>query len=239
MAEQKTPLDNFFYNQSLERYASLFSIVLSRLKIMSEGKYKVIPLNPASGRRFDQKNKTSNNHLPAATFTLTGDFEINKSVTNTMQNKLKTSNAVSKNRLPIVIPMEYNVRCKKRYEIFQILEQLYVSFYPSMDCRVTDNLSLQQDQNVKIKILSHQVSDNFEGEGEEQEFYECNVQFEVHGYLYGYNSWVKDPDGGGDDDKPAGVIETVIVQTSDDLKRHWSELDPWFYVDKDGTHHQN
>ncbi len=233
----KTPVENYYYNMSFEKYAALFSIIHSKLKIMSEGKMVQIPLLPLSGRRFKTKNKTAQNQLPMATFLLSGDCEVDKSSTKSRNLKVKTDTGILKNGIPVIIPVEYNVRCKNRTQIWQIIEQLYGAFYPSADCRIKDNDSLLQDQNVKIKILSHQVLDNYEGDGTELECVDATFNFEIHGNIYGYPFWTKkNDDDGTEEGKVKGVIEEVVVELSTDLKKEWFELEHWFTVDKDGTH---
>ena len=225
------PFEKYFYHESLLNYIHLFSTIMSDLKINTERGIMKVPLHMAIGRRNDLNRNVPSNMLPFATMSF-GQFEINKQVTKSYRNRQSTQTAGAKQRIPIIIDFEYNIRTKKLIEMLQVLEQIYSVFTPSIDCVIKDNDTLEQDQNVKLQLMSHQMSDNWEGDAAESPHIDCGFMFQVHGFIYGEDYWVDGSGQGGDEG-----IKEVIINMSNDLKMPWSELPEWFRVDKDGIHH--
>lgn len=225
------PFKNYFYHESLLKYIHLFSTIMSDLKVNTERGVMQVPLHMAIGRRNDLNRNVPVNALPFATFSF-GNFEINKQVTKSYNIGQATQTAGARQRIPIIIDFEYNIRTKKLVEMLQVLEQIYSVFTPSVDCVIKDNDTLKQDQNVKLQLMSHQLIDNWEGDASESPHLDCTFMFQVHGFIYGEDYWV-DKDGQGGD---TGIKE-VIIDMSNDLKMPWTELPEWFRVDKDGIHH--
>ncbi|AUG87760.1 tail sheath stabilizer [Klebsiella phage Menlow] len=226
------PFQNYFYHGSLLKYIHVFNAIMSDVQVKTERGLMKVPLHMAIGRRNDLNRNTPANALPFATMSF-GQFEINKQVTNSYHNKLATNTATSKQRIPIIIDFEYNVRTKKMNEMLQILEQIYSVYTPSIDCQIKDNETLKQDQVVKIQLVSHTMSDNWEGDAAESPHVDCNFMFQLHGAIYGWDYWVDDGSGTGD----PNVIKEIIIEMSTDLNTPWTELPLWFTVDKDGVHH--
>lgn len=225
------PFEKYFYHESLKKYIDLFAVIMSDLKVNTERGLMEVPLHMATGRRNDLNRNVPSNMLPFATFSF-GQFEVNKQVTKTYHNRQTTGTAGAKQRIPIIIDFEYNIRTKKMIEMLQVLEQIYSVYLPSIDCVIKDNDTLQQDQNVKIMLMNHQMSDNWEGDATDSPHIDCTFMFQIHGFIYGYDYWV-DNGGGGD---PNGIKE-VIIELSNDLKTPWTELPEWFRVDENGVHH--
>ncbi|AJQ20820.1 tail completion protein [Salmonella phage vB_SentM_Phi_10] len=226
------PFEKYFYHESLLKYIHVFNAIMSDLKVKTERGLMEIPLHMAIGRRNDLNRNVPANMLPFATMSF-GQFEINKQVTKSYHNQISTATARSKQRIPIIIDFEYNIRTKKLVEMLQVLEQIYSVFTPSIDCQIKDNDTLSQDQNVKIILTSHTISDNWEGDATESPHIDCTFNFQLHGHIYGEDYWVDDGSGGGD----PNVIKEIIIEMSNDLNMPWSELPEWFRVDKDGIHH--
>lgn len=226
------PFETYFYHGSLLKYIHLFSAIMSKLKVKTERGLMEVPVHMAIGRRNDLNRNVPANMLPFAT-TSFGAFEINKQVTKSFHNRQSTVTAGAKQRIPIIIDFEYNIRTKKLAEMLQVLEQMYSVFTPSLDCVIKDNETLQQDQNVKLQLMSHQLTDNWEGEADDSPHVDCGFTFQLHGFIYGEDYWVDDGSGSGADQG----IKTVIIEMSNDMKTPWSELPEWFRVDKDGIHH--
>lgn len=225
------PFQKYFYHESLKKYIDVFATIMSDLQVKTERGLMEVPLHMANGRRNDLNRNVASNMLPFATFDM-GNFTINKNVTKNQHITQRTNTAESKQRIPIIIEFEYNIRTKKMNEMLQVVEQIYSVFTPSVDCVIKDNETLQQDQNIKIKLISHQLMDNWEGDASESPHIDGVFNFELHGFIYGYDYWVDD--GSGGDDRG---IKTIIIEMSNDMKTPWSELPVWFTVDKDGTHH--
>jgi len=228
------PLSKYYYHGSLHNYLMLFSTIMSEMKVKTERGLVQVPVSVAVGRRSNLNKQQGSNALPFATMMFGDSFEVDKSSTSNKGNQLVSDNARSKNRLPIIIPLEYNVRTKKYGEMMQIVEQIYGSFFPALDCRIVDNNTHQQNQNIKIKLTGHTVIDNWEGEGTEPTHFDGSFNFELYGFLYGYDYWVK---GDGDDEEDPNRIKQVIIERGLSMDIHWSELPEWFRVDKDGVHH--
>lgn len=228
------PFEKYFYHGSQAIYLTTFSVIMSDLKVNSERGLVQIPNSTAMGRRNNINKQQSSNSLPYATISMGNSFEIDKTATSSARNQMSSENARSKNRLPIILPIEFNVRTKKPGEMYQIIEQIYGNFYPSLDCVIKDNNTHQQDQSIKFKILSHDVQDNWEGDGTEPVHYDGTFNFEVYGYLYGYDYWVKGRDG---QDVDPNKIMTIIIDRGLSMDIHWSDLPEWFRLDKDGVHH--
>lgn len=225
------PFEKYFYHESLYNYISLFAIIMSDMKVDTERGMMEIPLHMAIGRRNDLNRNVPANALPFATFSF-GNFTINKQVTKNQHVSISNDNAVSHQRVPIIIEFEYSVRTKKLNEMLQILEQIYSVFAVSVDCVIRDNNTLKQSQNIKLKLTGHSIADNWEGDASESPHVDCTFNFELHGFIYGDDFWVNDGTGGS----KIG-IETIIIEMSNDMKTPWSELPEWFRVDKDGVHH--
>lgn len=225
------PFKNYFYHESLLKYIHLFSTIMSDLKVNTERGIMQVPLHMAVGRRNDLNRNVPVNALPFATFSF-GNFEINKQVTKSYNNSQATQTAGARQRIPIIIDFEYNIRTKKLVEMLQVLEQIYSVFTPSVDCVIKDNDTLKQDQNVKLQLVSHQMSDNWEGDASESPHIDCVFMFQLHGFIYGEDYWVDDDGQGG-----GKGIKEVIIHMSNDLKMPWTELPEWFRVNKNGIHH--
>lgn len=224
------PLIKHFYNGSIEIYLNMFSAVMSRLKVDTERGLMEIPLSMSRGYRNSLNKQQNTNTLPFATY-VDGNFQIDKSATSNKNNRMVTETARAANRIPIIVPLEYNVRTKKYGEMLQIIEQIYSVFYPSLDGIIKDNVSLNQDQTVKIQLVDHNVTDNWEGDGTEPLSYDCTFNFNLYGSLYGYNYWVK---GDGSEEDPT-LIKEVIIERGLSMSVMWPDLEWWFTVDKDGT----
>lgn len=225
------PFEKYFYHASLLKYIHLFNAIMSDLKIETERGLMEVPLHMAIGRRNDLNRNIPANSLPFATMSF-GQFEINKQVTKSQRVTQSTETARSKQRIPVIINFEYNIRTKKLLEALQVLEQIYSVFTPSVDCVIKDNETLQQDQAVKIKLTGHTISDNWEGDAAESPHIDCAFTFDVYGFIYGEDYWVDDGSGQSDN-----TIKEIIIEMSNDMKMPWSELPTWFTVDKDGVHH--
>lgn len=225
------PFEKYFYHESLYNYISLFSTIMGDMKVKTERGIMQIPLHMAIGRRNDLNRNVPTNSLPFATMSF-GNFTINKQVTKNQHISISSDSARSRQRVPIIMEFEYNVRTKKMNEMLQILEQIYSVFAVSVDCIIKDNNTLKQSQNIKLKLTGHQLSDNWEGDGEDSVHVDGAFTFEMHGFIYGDDFWVDDGSGS----KDVG-IDTIIIEMSNDMKTPWSELPEWFRVDKDGVHH--
>lgn len=232
------PFEKYVYRGSLFRYLELFSVIMSRLQIDCERGLVQVPITAAVGRRNDLNRNQPVNSLPVATYMLGESFEINKAVTSSYKNRLSSEHATSVQRIPIILPVEYNLKTKKYGDMLQAIEQIYSTFTPSIDVTMEDARTLKQEQNIKIKLLNHSVIDNWENDGVTPIWYGGSFQFEIHGFIYGYDFW-NDTDGGegGGDPTNPHVIKEVIVQLSTDMNTPWQDLDEWFRVDKDGVHH--
>ncbi|AFX93517.1 proximal tail sheath stabilization [Serratia phage phiMAM1] len=232
------PFEKYVYRGSIFRYLELFSVVMSRLKIDTERGLMQVPITAAVGRRNDLNRNQPVNALPVATYMLGDSFEINKAITSSYKNRLTSDHAVSIQRIPIILPVEYNLKTKKYGDALQAIEQIYTTFTPSLDVTMEDAKTLKQEQNIKIRLLSHSVIDNWENDGVTPIWYGTTFNFEIHGFIYGYDFW-NDTDGGegGGDPNNPHVIKEVIVKLSTDMNTPWQDLDEWFRVDKEGVHH--
>lgn len=226
------PFKKYFYHASLLKYIHVFNTIMSDLQVDTERGLMEIPLHMAIGRRNDLNRNVPANSLPFATMSF-GQFEINKQVTKSYHNQIATDTARAKQRIPVIIDFEYNVRTKKLNEMIQILEQIYSVFTPSIDCVINDNETLKQDQNVKIQLINHSMSDNWEGDASVSPHVDCLFNFQLYGSIYGYDYWVDDGSGSGD----GSVIKEIIIEMSSDMNTPWHQLPEWFRVDKDGVHH--
>lgn len=233
------PFEKFVYRGSLNRYLELFSIIMSKLKIDTERGLLEVPMSAAIGRRNDLNKNQAITTLPFATYMLGDSFEINKAITASYKNRISTSHALSVQRIPIILPLEYNIKTKKYSEMLQAVEQIYSAFTPSIDVIIEDAITLKQEQNVKLKLLSHNIIDNWENDGVTPTWCGGTFNFELHGFIYGYDFWndTNGGEGGGDPSNPPGVIKEIIIQLSTDMNKPWQDLEEWFRVDKDGVHH--
>lgn len=232
------PFEKYVYRGSLFRYLELFSVIMSRLKIYTERGLMEVPITAAVGRRNDLNRNQPVNSLPVATYMLGDSFEVNKAISASYKNRLSSAHATSIQRIPVILPLEYNLKTKKYGDMLQAIEQIYSTFIPSIDVTMEDAKTLKQEQNIKIRLLSHNVVDNWENDGVTPIWYGCTFMFELHGFIYGYDFW-NDTDGGegGGDPSNPHVINEIIVQLSTDMKTPWQDLEEWFRVDKDGVHH--
>lgn len=228
-----TPFQKYVYHGSLLNYLHLFNTIMSRVQVKTERGLMQIPITMTAGRRNDLNRNVPANSLPVATMSMT-DLSINKQITGNYQNNLMTSNSIGRQRIPIILNLTYNVRTKKMYEMLQVVEQILLVFTPSLNCSIKDNDTLMQDQVIKIQLEGQSITDNWEGEGTESNHTDGEFSFSLHGFVYGEDIWVKDPNGGGQN---APVIEEIVIERGVDMRTPWTELDPWFTVDKDGVHH--
>lgn len=224
------PFEKFYYNGDVERYIRLMVAVMSRIKINSERGLTEVPLTVGMGRRNDMNRGQASNLLPMGVLVIGEDVTVDKTQTTHHRLTLRADvgGATQRNRIPIVLPFSYYVKTKKASEAFQIQEQILGEFTPSLDCRVVDNEGLEVYQNIKMKLMTMTITDNWENDGVTPLSSESTYNFELYGYIYRNG----DTDGSGLDTE----IKEIIVDLGTDMDIPWTDLKPWFTVDVDGVH---
>lgn len=228
------PFEKHYYNGDIKRYIFLLDSILSRIQIKTERGLVEIPMSTSMGRRNDVNRGQPTNIAPVGILSIGSTIEIDKTQTTSHRNNIQsgTNGSVQRASIPITIPFDYQLKTKKLDEALQVFEQIIGWFTPSLDCRVVDNNGLELYRNVKIKLISHSITDNWEGDGNTALEVNSIYNFELHGHMY------RDADGDGTGNN-GGIQEIIIQLGQGSMGIPWDHLDPWFEVDKDGIHHQD
>lgn len=171
-----------YYHGSIKRYIGLMLYLFQDLQVESEGKLRTVPVRYSGGEH--RIPKESINALPFATMLFSDNETDEIRLLNKHENKLITTQTKQNQRVPNSFMFEYRVRCKKQDEAFQVLEQVLAVFTPSLDVLISDNDEVATRQNIKIKITSWTIADNWEGDGEEPNYYDVLFTLDLSGYLY-------------------------------------------------------
>lgn len=188
-----------YFHKSSRQYKAVMMKIMSDLKIHTEGKLVQIPLTNMGGKR-DQTQQGVNGTYPRATIKFDGyqksqERQLHK---NNRSLVLHDKSGSQKQRVAMDFLFTYSVRCKKQSDVEQLVEQIVPAFEPSVDFKFYDNADLKNHQNIKIKLESFETPDNWEGDGEEPDYYDAAFTFRLAGYLYRASSGT-------------GVIESVHV----------------------------
>lgn len=211
-------LSNHFYHKTVHMYSSVFGTVFSKLKILRDSGEVLVPIAYAAQQKYNvRKDQDENPNIarfmkttPRMSFQLNGMRRDSARAKNKMHQLTSrdtigiTANGVSTqyNRVPFVFDYTLNITTKYLDDMFQILEQILVSFNPSMQIVVKDNPDLEQDSSILITPTGNSIEDAYEGLYENGREIVVQIQFELEGYLYMPTS-------------NQGLIETIILNYYD------------------------
>lgn len=223
------PFERPYGGQRIKRYARIFGSVASGLRVLTEGKDIRIPIEYMGGLRDQSVPDYSAGVLPVQTLKFYSVVVDSERVRN-RNEKRQTLGGVRRQKLPVILGFEWCIRMKKQDELFQLMEQVVNTLYPTLDILVKadDEPSTTIKENLKIVPVSYEFSDSFEGDGTEPNYYDLTFIIELHGgYFYGRNLSA---------DGDAFVIHEVdVLLSTDENTPHKNESD-WIHIlDNDQT----
>ncbi len=171
----------YYYHGSIERYTSLFGYLMQDMQLESNGKIVNPELFYAGGEHRVQKDK-----LPKAGLRFTGIVPNEQRSLNRYQNQHNQGGAVQNQRVAGDLQYEYTIRCKAQRECVQVLEQIIGAFMPSIDVVVQDEDILGIQQSITIRLDDWSMEDDWDGEGEQPNYYDLSVNFTLMGHIYRY-----------------------------------------------------
>lgn len=196
-----TILENHFYHKTISLLTGVFGSVFNEIKISrTGGKLILVPIAYSVKRKSEVRNDQNPDpnavrykmQLPRMGFKLTGlrrdsDRSLSKYaplIKSGVDRSTVTQLPVQYNRVPYVFSYNLSVKTKTIDDMLQIIEQILVSFNPTLRVTVIDNPDLAQDSSVTIKLLESSIDDITEGTFDGEEVLESSLNFELEGYLY-------------------------------------------------------
>ena len=194
-------LSEHFYHKTVHTYSAVFGTVFSKLKIRRDNNRIIqVPIAYAAQQKYNARLDQDEDpdlvrymkRTPRMSFQLVSmnrSPERNKNKMYQLSSRDTigiTANGVKTqyNRVPFVFGYTLNITTKYLDDMFQILEQIMVSFNPSLQVVVNDNPDLEQDSSIVITPVGNSLQDSYEGLYENGREITVEIQFELEGYLY-------------------------------------------------------
>ncbi|AUR97913.1 tail sheath stabilizer, partial [Vibrio phage 1.244.A._10N.261.54.C3] len=221
--------DKHYYHKSTRKYGHVLSLILSSMQVNTEGKLVQIPLSYVGGDRDKlDGQQITNGVMPRATLKfIRYEPSDDRQLTNNQQRIKTTGNANQLMRIPMGFQFRMVAVCKKQDEQYQIFEQMIPAFTPSLDFKMVDNEDVNNQQNIKVTLESYDISDDWEGDGENHTHYNVEFTFTLHGYLYR-----RTIDNGGPIDK-VYIDISVFPEAYEGVQAKWDNAentDHWIEV---------
>lgn len=209
-------LDQHFYHSSIRTYTAAFGTIFNNIKLVrGNGDTIKVPLSYSSRQKFDIEQKYDDEahykvKFPRMGFVLTGWERDTQRMQNKQdymyqQNVDRTQvNTVNKqlNRVPYKFNYQVTVGTKNLDDMFQIMEQIAAWFNPSLNINITENPDLGIETSINVKMTNSNLTDDYEGNMEDEKILISTFDFEVEGFLYM-------PSGS------QGVIQTITLNYYD------------------------
>lgn len=195
-------LEQHFYHRTIRLYTSVFGTLFDDIKIKrDDGKVISVPLSYAAQQKYNvrlEENEDPNavrykKRTPRLAFLLTGWRRDASRVKNKM-HRLTNHHTIDRttatgvdaqyNRVPYVFDFELHATAKYIDDLLQMVEQIAVSFNPSIQVVVKDNPDLSEESAITITMNDTQANDTFEGLFEDEREITAVFNFTLEGYLY-------------------------------------------------------
>lgn len=180
--------NRFYYHGSVEFYTYILACLFKDIKVYTEGKLVTIPVAYFGGKHNTVQSAIGNTLvMPRGTLKFESIDTSNFEQLNKHMQRLRSSGdptVFGHQRIKGAFDFTVAFKCKKSLEAFQLVEQVVPAFYPTLDILVKETESYQTEQNVKIELTDHSITDNYDGEGEEPVSYNVEFKFRVNGHFY-------------------------------------------------------
>ncbi|QZI90459.1 hypothetical protein MYOV003v1_p0135 [Vibrio phage 207E48.1] len=176
-----------FYHKTTRTYTAVLTAIMSELQVNTENKLVQIPITPLGGTRDKPDGISPTNGVyPRGTLAFVGYVPEDERQLSNNQHRHRTSDNTSTQlmRMPMGYQFRVAYRFKKADEAYQVIEQVVPAFSPSLDFRWEDNADLGNHQNLKVKLDSFEIDDNWEGDSEEPDYHDVSFTFTLSGHLY-------------------------------------------------------
>lgn len=193
-------LQEHFYHKTIALLTGVFGSVFDEIKLLrGDGKLITVPIAYSVKRKYNVRNDQNPDpnairykmQLPRMSFKLSSIqrdttriinrlYPLVENVGRTQVSELKSQY----NRVPFKFTYTLSVKTKTIDDMLQIIEQILVTFNPSLKVIVKDNPDLNFDSAISIKLLDSGMDDISEGSFEGEESLESTMQFELEGWLY-------------------------------------------------------
>lgn len=213
-----TVLDNRFFHGSIELYTKVFGTVFNNIKVLRDsGQIIPVPIMYATGQKhniIDQQKPDKNISrfkatYPRMSFEMTN---VSRDITR-VKNKQhritdfdrvdpKSTVKAQYNRVPFNFEYRLDIKTKYLKDMWQIIEQILVSFDPSLQVVVKDNPDIGGESGITITLNGNSLTDDIEGMVETERQIDVSMNFILEGYLYRRTDDV-------------GLINKVIIEYRD------------------------
>lgn len=193
-------LQEHFYHKTIALLTGVFGSVFDEIKLKrNDGTVITVPIAYAVKRKYNVRNDQNPDpnavrykmQLPRMSFKIVGIQRDPERIANKLYplvenvDRSQVSELKSQyNRVPFKFTYMLSVKTKNIDDMLQIMEQILVSFNPSLRVTVKDNPDLDFGSSITIKLLDSGMDDISEGSFEGEEVLESNMQFELEGWLY-------------------------------------------------------
>ncbi|CAM0001282.1 tail sheath stabilizer [Vibrio phage K469] len=176
-----------YYHKTTRSYGAVLMAIFSDLKVDTEGKLVEIPITPLTGIRDKSDGQSPTNGVyPRGTLGFESYVTDDERQLNNNQHRLRNEDMDKSQlmRVPMGYQFKVSYRFKKADEAYQVVEQVVPAFQPSLDFKWKDNNDLSNTQNVKVKLDSFEIEDNWEGSGDEPDYHDVTFIVTMSGYMY-------------------------------------------------------
>jgi len=192
-------LEQHFYHSTITLYTKVFGAIFNNMKIKRGNNQMIaVPISYFSGQKYNVINQQRpdvdevkfKQRVPRMTYEMT-DFT--RDVTRSKSKQFRITSELAEgdtgvrsqyNRVPYKFNFRLDARTAYLDDMLQLIEQICVSFDPSIQVKVRDNPDLDGVSALNITLLSAVLQDDVEGSFEQQRDIQATFTFELDGYLY-------------------------------------------------------
>lgn len=213
----------YYYHGSAELYTYVMACLFKDIKIYTEGKLVTIPISYFGGKHNTVEDVSKSRVLPRGLLKFEGIEKNPEGQLNKHGPRLRASTGLNAATQRVKNSFEFTVQfsCKHSVDAFQLIEQVVPAFDPTLDFEINETESFKIKQNIKVKLESYMISDNYEGDGEEASRHNVEFKFKLDGYLY------RKPD-------IVGIIKTIHLHLTIDDETG-EVINDWIKVNEDGS----
>lgn len=194
-------LENHFYYGTISKLTGVFGSLFDNIKIKrKDNKTILVPIAYETKQMYTYKRDvdilTEETQikiiLPRMSFKLTGMVKDNSRLLNKhiplIESGVDRTSALSVsrqyNRIPYTFSYILNLKTKTMDDLLQIIEQVVVFFNPSVKVIINDNLQLNNESAIIVRLIDSGIESMFEGSFENEQILEATLNFELDGWLY-------------------------------------------------------
>jgi hypothetical protein len=192
--------DSFFYHETIRNYTAIFGYIFSDIHVKQDEQFKKVIIRQATGNLYENTEQSIESRdqtnvamiLPAMSYELVSfsrddgrKLNRNHEISSTRYLNQESPETKSQlNRMPYNFNFDLVIRTKTQDEMFQIVEQIIGTFNPDVTFKVQDNLDLELEQDVVVRLEEDiQKEDNYDDYNSLQ-YKQWTLSFTLKGYMY-------------------------------------------------------